>query len=102
MTTTIDDNHVVGSLGSDFWRIKVQPILIPTMAREIDWKRLGRRVMIDAKERIIAWIIPSSTHEIWSDATDMTVKVASLILKNLSDPCAKGAGRAQRPKKQGS
>ena len=81
MTTTIDDHHVVGQLGSDFWRIKVQPELIPSMAQEFDWNRLGRRVMIDAKEGIISWMSPSSLHEDLASASDKVVPMAGVILK---------------------
>ncbi|MDE2674039.1 MAG: hypothetical protein OXH65_02915 [Paracoccaceae bacterium] len=81
MTTTIDEHHVIGSLGSDFWRIKVPPELVPAMAREIDWNRFGRRVMIDAKEGIISWMTPSSLHADLSSASDKIVLLAGAALK---------------------
>ena len=81
MTTTIDDHHVVGPLGSDFWQLKVPPELVPALAREFDWNRLGRRVMIDATEGIIAWMSPSGTHEGLIESSDLTVKVAGTVLK---------------------
>ncbi|MDE2759357.1 MAG: Uma2 family endonuclease [Paracoccaceae bacterium] len=80
MTTTADENHVVGPLGSEFWRIRVSPDLVPKMAREFDWNRLGRRVMIDAGEGIITWMSPSSLHEIFGFSSDEIVKEAGLIL----------------------
>ena len=80
MTTTIDEHHATGSLGSDFWQINVPPELIPVLAREFDWNRMGRRVMIDAQEGIIAWMSPSSTHEILGKATDLTVRMAGAVL----------------------
>ena len=80
MTITIEDHHVTGSLGSDFWRIKVPPELVPALAREFDWNRLGRRVMIDAREGIISWMSPSSTHEILGKATDLTVRMAGAVM----------------------
>ncbi len=76
MTTTLDEHHIIGPLGSDFWRIRVSPDLVPRMAREIDWSRFGRRVMIDALEGIIVFMSPSSTHEELGDASDMTVRIA--------------------------
>ncbi|MDE2674036.1 MAG: Uma2 family endonuclease [Paracoccaceae bacterium] len=80
MTTTIDEHHVVGPLGSDFWKLEVPPELVPALARELDWNRLGRRVMIDAREGIISWMSPSGTHEGLIESSDMTVKVAGAIL----------------------
>ena len=81
MTTTADDHHVIGSLGSDFWRIKVSPELVPKMAREFDWNRLGRRVMIDAREGIISWMNPSITHVGQASASDKVIPLAASILK---------------------
>ena len=82
MTTTIDDHHVIGTLGSDFWRIKVQPELIPIMAREFDWNKLGRRVMIDARKGIISWMNPSSLHEDLASASDKVVPMVQLHVKD--------------------
>lgn len=73
MTVTADELHVVGPLGSDFWKLMVPPELVPRMAREIDWSRFGRRVMIDALEGMIVLMSSSSTHEELGDAADMTV-----------------------------
>ncbi|MDE2674037.1 MAG: Uma2 family endonuclease [Paracoccaceae bacterium] len=81
MTTTIDEHHVVGPLGSDFWRINVHPELIPSMAREFDWNRLGRRVMIDALGGIITWMNPSSTHADLARASDKVVLFVGSFLK---------------------
>jgi len=81
MPTTADEHHIVGPLGSDFWRIKVPSELIPAMAREIDWNRFGRRVMIDAGEGIISWMNPSSTHVGQASASDKVIPLAATILK---------------------
>ncbi|MDE2674066.1 MAG: Uma2 family endonuclease [Paracoccaceae bacterium] len=81
MTTTLDEHHIIGPLGSDFWRIRVSPELVPAMAREFDWNRLGRRVMIDAREGIISWMNPSSTHEIFGTSADEIAKEAGLVLQ---------------------
>ena len=81
MPTIADKHHVIGPLGSDFWRIRVQPELIPAMAREFDWNRLGRRVMIDAREGIITWMNPSSTHEIFGTSADEIVREVGLVLQ---------------------
>lgn len=86
MTTTFDEQHVVGPLGSDFWRIRVPPELVPAMAREIDWNRLGRRVMIDPGLGIISWMNPSSSHEIFGTSTDLTVMVAGSVLRKQVRP----------------
>ncbi|MXZ50648.1 MAG: Uma2 family endonuclease [Rhodobacteraceae bacterium] len=83
MTTSIDKHHVKGKLGSDFWRIRVPPDLVPKMALEIDWNRMGRRVMIDAKEGIIAWMSPSSLHADLSSASDKIVQLAGATLKTI-------------------
>ena len=44
----------IGPLGSEFWRIRVPPEAVPELAREIDWNRLGRRVVIDPVGGLIA------------------------------------------------
>jgi len=74
MTTKSFEYHVLGPLGSDFWQIKVPPELVPAMAMEIDWNRLGRRVMIDVREGIIAWMNPSGPHEVLGDASDKVIE----------------------------
>ncbi len=81
MPTTLDEHHIIGPLGSDFWRIKVPPELVPALAREFDWNRLGRRVMIDAREGIITWLSPSGTHEGLIESSGQTVKAAGAVLK---------------------
>lgn len=86
MTTTLDEFHVTGPLGSDFWKLEIPPELVPALAREFDWNRLGRRVMIDAREGIISWMNPSSTHEIFDTSTDITVLVASSVLQKQVRP----------------
>jgi len=80
MPTTADEHHVIGPLGSDFWKLEVPPELAPALAREFDWNRMGRRVMIDAREGIIAWMSPSGTHEGLIESSDLTVKVAGSVL----------------------
>jgi len=80
MPATADEHHSTGSLGSDFWQLKVPPELVSVLAREFDWNRLGRRVVIDAREGIIAWMNPSSTHEILGKATDLTVRMAGAVM----------------------
>ncbi len=80
MPTTLDEHHIIGPLGSDFWRIRVSPELVPALAREFDWNRMGRRVMIDAREGIISWMSPSGTHEGLIESSDLTVKVACQVL----------------------
>ena len=74
MVTQSIEQHVVGPLGSDFWQIRVPPELVPTMAKEIDWNRLGRRVMIDVREGIISWMNPSGPHEVLCDASDKVIE----------------------------
>ncbi len=54
IVTQSNEQHVVGPLASDFWQIRVPPELITTMAREMDWDRLGKRVMIGVREGIIS------------------------------------------------
>ena len=81
MPTTADEHHVIGPLGSEFWRIKVSPELVPALAREFDWNRLGRRVMIDSLAGIITWMNPSSLHAGMADATDEIVKAAGPFIR---------------------
>ena len=66
--------------GIEFWQLKVPPELVPALAREFDWNRMGRRFMIDAEEGIISWMSPSSTHEILGKATDLMVRMAGAMM----------------------
>jgi len=81
MASTTDPHHAVGSLGSDFWRIRVPPPVIPDLARGVDWNRMGRRVMIDALKGVIVWMSPSSTHEGLAAASEDVVSCAATRLK---------------------
>ncbi len=100
MITTTEEHHVVGSLGSDFWRIKVSPELVPRIAHEFDWNHLGRRVMTDVKEGIISWMNPSSTHVGQASASDKVIPLAAAILKvhvkNMRDLRWKGPDGPER------
>ena len=81
MTTAAEEHHVVGPLGSDFWRIKVPPELVPSMAREFNWNRLGRRVTINGLDGIISWMNPSSSHVGQASASEKVIPLAAAILK---------------------
>ncbi len=81
MASTTDPHHEVGSLGSDFWRIRVPPSLIPELARQFDWNRMGRRVMIDGLKGMIVWMSPSSSHEDLAGASDKVIPMAAQALK---------------------
>ncbi|MCY4303127.1 MAG: Uma2 family endonuclease [Aestuariivita sp.] len=81
MTLSINSQHVIGPLGSDFWYIKVPPALVPKMARELDWNKIGRRVMIDALEGIILLMSPSSSHEVYAESSGTIVKKAGSVLQ---------------------
>ena len=63
MPDQASETHFIGPMGSEFWQIRVPPETIPAMAREFDWNRLGKRVMIDPITGIIAWMSPASAHE---------------------------------------
>ena len=70
----MSDTCHIGPLGSEFWRIRVPPEAIPELAREIDWNRLGRRVVIDPVGGLIAWMHPAGPHEGYADAADKVVE----------------------------
>ncbi len=77
MNEILERHRCVGSMGSEFWRIEVPPEIVPSLAAEFDWNRMGRRVMIDAAKGIISWMSPSSAHETLADAADKTVERAA-------------------------
>ncbi|MCY4306402.1 MAG: Uma2 family endonuclease [Aestuariivita sp.] len=81
MTTPLDPHHIVGSLGSHFWRLKVPPQLVPELASKFDWSQMGRRVMIDTMDGIILWMNPSSSHAGLASASDDIVSLAASLLK---------------------
>ncbi len=80
MNETLARHRCVGSMGSEFWRIEVPPEIVPALAAEFDWNRMGRRVMIDAAMGIISWMSPSSAHATFADAADETVEAAARLL----------------------
>ena len=80
MNETLARHRCVGSMGSEFWRIEVPPEIVPALAAEFDWNRMGRRVMIDAAKGIISWMNPSSAHATFADAADKTVERAARLL----------------------
>ncbi|MCY4302446.1 MAG: Uma2 family endonuclease [Aestuariivita sp.] len=95
MTTSANPHHLVGSMGSDFWRITVPPQLIPEFATKIDWNQIGRRVMIDAIDGIIVMMSPSSSHEVLGHSSDIIVMRAGNVLQK-QVRCMRGT-RWKRP-----
>ncbi len=81
MADQASETHFIGPMGSEFWQIRVPPELVPALAREFDWNRLGRRVLVDARAGIIAWMSPASTHEVLAEETDAIVLAAGQIIK---------------------
>ncbi|MCY4306711.1 MAG: hypothetical protein OXC57_00390 [Rhodobacteraceae bacterium] len=81
MTSTADDHHVIGPLGSNFWKLELPPELVSALAREFDWNRMGKRVMIDAREGITIWMTPSSLHVDPATAGDKVIPSAAAILQ---------------------
>lgn len=77
MTTTTAQENFIGPLGSDFWRLRVPQERI----REIDWNRMGRRVMINVGEGIVTWMNPSTLHVRQVSARDKVVSLAGALLK---------------------
>ncbi len=73
-------HRCVGSMGSEFWRIEFPPEIVPALAAEFDWNRMGRRVMIDAAMGIISWISPSSAHATFAVAAVKTVERVARLL----------------------
>ena len=80
MNETLARHRCVGPMGSEFWRIEVPPEIVPALAEEFDWNRMGRRVMIDAARGIISWMSPSSAHEIVAEDASKTVELAARLL----------------------
>lgn len=76
MSDHVPETHFIGPMGSEFWQIKVPPEVVPLMAAEFDWNRLGRRMLIDAKVGIISWMNPSGPHVGLAEATADIVKEA--------------------------
>ena len=92
MLTTTAEEHFIGPLRSDFWRLRVPPERIP----EIDWNSMGRRVMIDVGEGIVTWMNPSASHKRRVSASDKVVSLAGALLKipvrDMLDLCLKVTG----------
>ncbi len=80
MISTLEHDHIIGPLGSTFHRIKVPPAMRQAINWDFDWSKLGKRVMIDAREGIITWISPGTTHEGAADAADKIVLSCGIIL----------------------
>ena len=80
------EHHCTGPMGSEFYRIAVPPELVPALAERIDWNVMGRGVMIDAEDGIIAWRNSSGAHATCADAADKTVKMAARLLGSRARP----------------
>ena len=72
--------HFTGQIGSEFWRLTVPPEFVAVMAAEIDWCRMGRRVMIDARAGTIDWTSPSHLHADMAVAAGKVVETAAHFL----------------------
>ncbi len=60
MSNLASESHFIGPMGSEFWQIQVSPEVVQHMAeRKMDWRVLGRRVLIDTISGVITWISPS-------------------------------------------
>ncbi len=73
MSANVAPDHVVGPLGSDFYRIQVPGHFVERLAPHIDRLDLGRKLMLDATRGIITWMNPSPTHEGLVNAADRIV-----------------------------
>ena len=71
---------LIGSFGSTFRQIRVPPDAVPDMAARIDWNALGRRVIVDPVQGLIAWMAPSSPHETFARNADKVAEGAGALL----------------------
>ncbi len=86
MGTSLETEHIIGPLGSSFYRIKVPSVMREAINWDFDWNKLGKRVMIDAKAGIISWMSPSTTHSITTEDTRMIVMMAAGKAQKLVRP----------------
>ncbi len=61
--------RTIGSMGSEYTRVRLDPEAIPLLAR-LDWNIIARRVFIDPVSGIIALMTPSPEHERYSRGAD--------------------------------
>lgn len=87
---------LTGSFGSTFCQIRVHPDIVPELAEKVDWNRLGRRVIIDPLQGLIAWMTPSSEHAGYAAAADKVAECAGDI-KGLRIKALRDTRWRQRP-----
>ncbi len=61
--------RTIGSMGSEYTRLHLDPEAIPLLAK-LDWDTIARRVFIDPVSGLIALMTPSPEHERYSRGAD--------------------------------
>ena len=84
-----------GSCGSVFQSVRIDPYFIP-QAAQMDWNRMGRRVVLDAVRGIVSWMSPSRLHEKITHAAEKTVELVSDFCGTEISDCF-GSGRWKKP-----
>ncbi len=66
--------RVIGSMGSEYIRFKLDPEIVPLLTRKFDWNRLARRVFIDPVTGFVDLMTPSPEHEFHARGSDIILK----------------------------
>jgi len=62
--------RVIGSMGSEYIRFRLDPESVPLLTAKFDWNSLARRVFIDPVTGFVDLMTPSLEHELHARGTD--------------------------------
>ncbi|MCY4500705.1 MAG: Uma2 family endonuclease [Alphaproteobacteria bacterium] len=66
--------RVIGSMGSEYIRFRLDPESVPLLTAKFDWNTLARRVFIDPVTGFVDLMTPSPEHEFHARGADMVMK----------------------------
>ena len=66
--------RVIGSMGSEYVRFRLDPESVPLLTAKFDWNSLARRVFIDPVTGFVDLMTPSPEHEFHARGADTIVK----------------------------
>ncbi len=62
--------RVIGSMGSEYVRFRLDPKIVPLLTAKFDWNRLAQRVFIDPVTGFVDLMTPSPEHEFHARGAD--------------------------------
>ncbi len=67
-------DRVIGSMGSEYIRFRLDPETVPLLTAQFDWNRLAKRVFIDPVTGFVDLMTPSPEHEFHARGADTVAR----------------------------